>query len=190
MKSATKKPTTRKRAQRRGASRSQSATAHRPASGRAAAGARSSHLIVDATNVICGPQDRNRLDLLLSLVVAEASQGRDVLCIFDATTPHRLRSDELELYRWLLQDKARHFIQCPGRTQADALILAEADRMRCPVVSNDFFRDREERYPWVRDRDRVLRHQPIREVLYLGDRALPIVTDLKALRRQIERLFR
>ena len=158
---------------------------------RSAAGrSRKGQLVVDATNVICGLQNQCRLDLLLSLVVAEAGRGRDVLCIFDATTPHRLQtSPERDLYRWLLQYRPNHFVQCPGRTQADALILAEADRMRCAVVSNDFFRDREQRYPWVRDRNRVLRHQPIRDVLYLGDRALPVQRDLRALAREIERLF-
>lgn len=147
-------------------------------------------LVVDATNVVCGPQDRSRLDLLLSLVVAEAQDGRDVLCIFDATTPHRLQSSpERDLYRWLLQDKAHYFIQCPGRTQADALILAEAERSRGQVVSNDFFRDREEQYPWVRDSDRVMRHQPIRDVLYLGDVAIPIEPDLQTLKDQVDRLL-
>ena len=148
------------------------------------------HLVVDATNVICGAQDRSRFDLLLSLVVAAAADGTDVLCIFDATTPHRLpTSPERDLYRWLLTEKARHFVQCPGRTEADLLILAEAERMNCPVVSNDFFRDREERHPWVRDKGRVLRHQPIRDVLYLSDRALPVESDLVELRRQLELLF-
>jgi hypothetical protein len=147
-------------------------------------------LVVDGTNVICGPQAGSRLDLLLSLVVAAVGKGRDVLCIFDATTPHRLREGaERDLYRWLLQEKPRHFVQCPGRTEADVLILAEADRMRCPVVSNDFFRDREERFPWVRDRGRVLRHQAIRDVLYVGERALPVESDLMSLRRRLERLM-
>jgi len=151
---------------------------------------RGGHLVVDGTNVICGAQDRTRFDLLLSLVVAAAADGTDVLCIFDATTPHRLgTSPERDLYRWLLTEKARHFVQCPGRTEADLLILAEAERMHCPVVSNDFFRDREERYPWVRDKGRVLRHQPIRDVLYLGDRALPVESDFGELRRQVEQLF-
>lgn len=178
---AAKKATPRKAGARR-------ASKPRAASGRPAA--RSSHLVVDATNVLCGAQDRSRLDLLLSLVVAAAADGNDVLCIFDASTPHRLQtSPERDTYRWLLQEKSRHFVQCPGRTEADLLILAEADRMHCPVVSNDFFRDREERYPWVRDKGRVLRHQPIRDVLYLGDRALRIETDLRELRRQIEQLF-
>jgi hypothetical protein len=166
----------------------QRAPAH--GTGRAAAVARKGPLVIDATNVICGLQNQSRLDLLLSMVVAEAGRGCDVLCIFDATTPHRLGSSpERDLYRWLLQEKSHHFIQCPGRTEADLLILAEADRMACPVVSNDFFRDREERYPWVRDRGRVLRHQPIRDVLYLGDRPLPVETDLMLLRRLLERLF-
>ena len=155
-----------------------------------AAPTRRRQLVIDATNVICGAQNTSRLDLLLSLVVAAAKKGRDVLCIFDASTPHRLEtSPERDLYRWLLQDKEDHFIQCPGRTQADALILAEAERMRCQVVSNDFFRDREERFPWVRDKDRVLRHQPIRDVLYVDDVAVPIETDLRALKRQIDRLI-
>jgi hypothetical protein len=61
--------------------------------------------------------------------------------------------------------------------------------MRCAVVSNDVFRDREAHHPWVRDRDRVLRHQPIRDVLDLGDRALPVEKDLRALRRRLEQLF-
>jgi hypothetical protein len=189
MRTATKK-TVRKSTKKATARRAGARRAAKPRSANSAKPARSGQLVVDATNVICGAQDRSRLDLLLSLVVAAAAEGADVLCIFDATTPHRLQtSPERDLYRWLLQDKSRHFVQCPGRTEADLLILAEADRMHCPVVSNDFFRDREQRYPWVRDKGRVLRHQPIRDVVYLGDRALPVETDLKELRRQIELLF-
>lgn len=196
-KRASARPATSKRASKKSpaaaAAPRTAAKRGRAAPRRAPAGAgraRPGRLIVDATNVICGPQSSSRLDVLLSLVVAETGRGRDVLCIFDATTPHRLdTSPERDLYRWLLQNKPDHFVQCPGRTQADALILAEAERMRCPVVSNDFFRDREERHPWVRDRDRVLRHQPIRDVLYLGDVAVPIETDLRVLRGQIERLL-
>ena len=185
------RPTSRKPSTKRAAGKHLAAQhAAAPGNGRATAVARRGPLVIDATNVICALQNQSRLDLLLSLVVAEADRGCDVLCIFDATTPHRLHSSpERDLYRWLLQDKSHHFIQCPGRTEADLLILAEADRMACPVVSNDFFRDREERYPWVRDKGRVLRHQPIRDVLYLGDRPLPVETDLKALRRDLERLF-
>jgi len=189
MRTATKK-TVRKSTKKATARRAGARRAAKPRSANSAKPARSGQLVVDATNVICGAQDRSRLDLLLSLVVAAAAEGADVLCIFDSTTPHRLQtSPERDLYRWLLQDKSRHFVQCPGRPEADLLILAEADRRHCPVVSNDFFRDREQRYPWVRDKGRVLRHQPIRDVVYLGDRALPVETDLKELRQQIELLF-
>ena len=189
MKTATKK-TVRKSAKKATLRKGSAQRAAKPRTASKKTAARGGHLVIDATNVICGAQDRSRFDLLLSLVVAAAAEGTDVLCIFDATTPHRLQtSPERDLYRWLLTEKARHFVQCPGRTEADLLILAEAERMHCPVVSNDFFRDREERHPWVRDKGRVLRHQPIRDVLYLSDRALPVESDLGELRRQLERLF-
>src|SRR5262245_55409049 len=189
MRTATKK-TVRKSPKKAPSRKAGTRRAGKPRAANRGQAARARPLVVDATNVICGAQAGSRLDLLLSLVVAAAAEGTDVLCIFDATTPHRLQtSPERDLYRWLLAEKARHFVQCPGRTEADLLILAEAERMNCPVVSNDFFRDREERYPWVRDKGRVLRHQPIRDVLYLGDRALPVESDFGELRRQLEMLF-
>jgi len=196
-KARTRKPTARKTSAARGAAKQPNARkpvtrkpVTRKTTTRKTGGKRRRQVVIDATNVLCGEHGQSRLELLLSMVVGVAGRGRDVLCIFDASTPHRLRSSrERDFYDWLLTDKSHYFVQCPGRTEADLLILAEADRTGSSVVSNDFFRDREARYPWVRDANRVLRHQPIRDVIYLDDVALPVETDLRALRADLARLL-
>src|SRR5262245_19093233 len=131
MKTAAKKTAARRRAAKRTTTSkpgAQRRPAQRSAGARAPAAASMQQLVVDATYVICGAQDRSRLDLLLSLVVAVAADGIDVLCIFDATTPHRLQtSPERDLYRWLLMSKPDHFRseerrvgkECRSRWSAD-----------------------------------------------------------------------
>jgi len=112
-------------------------------------------LVVDGLNVIYGTPSHSKLSLMNLFGPLLELQNRKVTfkCFFDASTPFKLReagrTDEADAYRKLCYDLPDTFIEVPGRTQADSFLLQYADHANAQFVSNDRFRDYEQKYPWL-----------------------------------------
>jgi len=104
-------------------------------------------VIVDAANVAYenqnGPNDRPKLEnIILMREPLEKLQFCPVF-IADAALRHEIdqphRLDHLE--------QSGQILQAPAGTQADYFCLSVAERDKLPVISNDFYRDREREFP-------------------------------------------
>jgi len=119
-------------------------------------------VFVDGTNVCFWGRNGRTATLgpILALARALDAEGADWQACFDASTRHHLArsgaGDEM-VYENLLRTRPDRFAEAPGGTCADVFLLqaAAADR-NAVVVSNDFFRDHEAQYPFVKDKSRLV----------------------------------
>jgi hypothetical protein len=152
---------------------------------------------VDGLNVMCARSwEQPEIAITLDIVLRLVREGYDVLCIFDANTPHHLedyRGAQIrDLYHSLLRMFPEHFIQCPARVRADTLILAEANESNALIVSNDRFKETEyrRRYGWIeREQHRFTRIAVVRNHYYFGDLRCPIANQPWPLVRELQTLL-
>ncbi len=101
-----------------------------------------SQAIIDGTNVImCENSGTANLEILLAITSELKERGIDFLCFFDASTRYKLKDDQGEMYRNILEDR-NNFIEVPGGTQADEPVVQYG--MKNPdsvIISNDQYRD-------------------------------------------------
>jgi hypothetical protein len=124
------------------------------------------------------------MQTLLATLLEASRRASDVLCVFDANTPFVLKDANapklLATYQTLLDDHGDFFIQSTGGTRADDLLLAEAHDCYGKVVSNDRFRNYQERYRWVTNPGRVLHVNRVRDNVYIGGWRRRVPGDLRA----------
>jgi hypothetical protein len=91
---------------------------------------------------------------LLSVISALQRNDDDFICIFDANTVQDLtrtgRRLEAEVVSNLIAKYPDRFRIVARGTKADPLILAEADDRNCEIISNDLYRQYQEKYEWLR----------------------------------------
>jgi hypothetical protein len=113
-------------------------------------------LVIDGLNVIYGlPTDQKpSLPNLLGLLLELQKRNCAFKCFFDASTFYTLinsgRKNEAYAYRRFCHDFPDIFIEVPGGTRADDFILDYAHSHGTPIISNDRYRDYEEKYEWLK----------------------------------------
>lgn len=110
--------------------------------------------IIDGSNIINFQREISGASLkyLLAITNHLEATNRPYLAFFDATAPHILPREEVQLYRNLLEERSENFKQVPGGTCADDFILRTAsDHPNCKVITNDRYRDHVEDFPWVKE---------------------------------------
>ena len=107
-----------------------------------------SRILVDGSNYIRSDMGVKGLESILEALKAS---GRAPFSIFDAATPYNVDEDGKALIQRLIE--AGEATLAPGGTTADAHLLLLADKCGCDIVSNDMFRDWEDKYPWLAKRE-------------------------------------
>lgn len=119
--------------------------------------------IIDGLNIVytCAREQPPSLGVLLLLLNALRDSKINFICIFDASTRHKLERegepDSKEIYKKLLYRRPTVFSEVPGGTCADDYILNDANDKDLPVISNDRFRDYAKQFPWVSEENRLIK---------------------------------
>ncbi|MDT9692675.1 Hsp70 family protein [Streptomyces sp. P9(2023)] len=136
---------------------------------RRSAGSASKALVVDGSNLawigrsprrpgVYGRDDRPSYAQLLSARDALASRYPDAVLhvVVDATFRHKVAEEERAAVDSALA--TGNLIQPPAGTEGkgDALVTAIAQDTDGTVVTNDNYAELQDRYPWLRDKERVL----------------------------------
>ena len=108
--------------------------------------------LLDGSNMM--HWDERHSDVILKYLLAVTrrldADGRCYLAFFDASAQHRLPATDLAEYENLLQFRPEQFRRVPAGTRADDFLLFAADSTpSCRIMTNDRFRDYEEKYPWL-----------------------------------------
>ena len=132
-------------------------------------------ILLDGTNICFWGRNDSTASLapLQALVQALDSEGADWQACFDASTRHHLakngKREEL-VYEQLLRDHPERFAEAPAGSRADVFLLEAAQaEPRAVIISNDRYRDHEERYPFIRDKSRLAVGKVFRKQLCVPD---------------------
>jgi len=111
-------------------------------------------LVVDGLNVIYGYGSNQKPNLLnlLALLTELQKGGYNFKCYFDPGTYYTLNRANKKhalAYRHLVRDYPQYFIEVPVHNKADGFILDYAHNQGAAIISNDRFRDYEEKYSWI-----------------------------------------
>jgi hypothetical protein len=130
------------------------------------------HYVIDGLNVCKYRASSTSLSILLTLVMELIRRRHSFICLFDAVTPYRLSDHEREQYVALLQALPDYFVEITGGIEADEFVLLQAASTNGIVISNDRFRKYAERYPWVQQKERLIKGSIIRDMLLVPDLAV------------------
>ena len=132
-------------------------------------------VLVDGTNVCFWGRNGSAASLAPVLALARFldAEGVDWQACFDAATRHHLGKSgtgDTATYERLLRSRPERFAEAPGRTCADVFLLqAAAADPKTVIVSNDFYRDHEAEYPFVKDKSRFFRGGVFRDQLCIPE---------------------
>jgi hypothetical protein len=111
--------------------------------------------VIDGKNVICGSPSHPCPSLMNLLALQMELQKRKctVKSFFDANTFFTLikagKNGEAYAYRRFCHDFPDVFIEVPGGSQADDYILDYANSQGMTIISNDLYREFENKYKWL-----------------------------------------
>lgn len=130
---------------------------------------------------------------LLAILTSILQNGDDFFCIFDATISHKLKNNEKESeadsIEYLLDKFSDKFYRVAGGTRADGVILGKATIENARVMSNDLFRDYQEKYNWIyAHSDRFVRWNLLPDGLLLSDRWPCNINIEKSAQASLDRL--
>ena len=112
-------------------------------------------VIIDGSNIArnLAEGEVGRLEYLKMAMEEAKKRWSEVHVIIDASLPHHI-DDPDGLAKMVKEGAVR---MAPPKTEADEFILPEAERVGATVMTaTEKFEDRAERYPWVKDRGRVV----------------------------------
>lgn len=146
-------------------------------------------VVIDGTNIICGTPSYQNPSLLYLLGLLFELQKRNCVfkCFFDASTLRHLkkagRKDEAYAYRRLCFEFPDLFVEVAEGNQADDFILDYAHSHGTPIITNDRYRDYEDKYGWLNSEPNrrvvFLIHSGMIQIVPMGIQAA-IPTDLAA----------
>lgn len=114
-------------------------------------------LLIDGNNIVrcgCDMLGNNRGWLVLKTLLNWLNQnGIEPYLYFDASVEYlgtngHIDAEGMAFIKSLLEDK-RLTTKCPSRDEADKFILHHADRIGGHVISNDGYKQWDQKYPWI-----------------------------------------
>lgn len=134
--------------------------------------------LLDGSNIMHWDKARNGISLKYVLAITREleRQGKPYQVYFDATARHLLERDcpqEVAVYEDLIKHHANHFQQVPAGTCADAFLLFLADgHPHRLIMTNDLFNDHASKYPWVKNRGRLLHGMVLGDTIFFPEQSL------------------
>lgn len=116
-------------------------------------------IVVDGSNVLYWENDEPALHSVRLVIEKLVLDGFEPVLWFDANVGYLVRGAYMSPAKLskALRYPSRRISVAPKGTPADPLLLSEAERLKAPIVTNDRFRDWEERFPQVARQDIFLR---------------------------------
>ena len=116
--------------------------------------------VIDGSNVCWWYNQSHPKELsiqpLLSILVALLENGDNFYCVFDAPITHVLeeqgKKEESTIIEDLLEKNPKRFFRVTGSTRADGVILHDADHNQRHIITNDIYRDYQDKYLWLSDK--------------------------------------
>ena len=113
---------------------------------------KTNRIVVDGSNVLYWDRDTPNLQSVKQVVDILRDEGFEPLVWFDANAGYLIGD------RYMGPDRLARALELPSRsvfvapkgTPADPLLLARAAKLKARVVTNDRYRDWEERFPQIR----------------------------------------
>ena len=126
-------------------------------------------VLIDGNNVF-RYNDGYNVSYLEAVFLALDAKCIEWFCFADANLPYLVRErcskDDQDLFTGII-NKYSGRIQCaPSGKRADNFILQKADHEGLNIVSNDRYSDYEDRYSWLRIRDRDGNYKDSRRRVY------------------------
>jgi len=122
------------------------------------------YVVLDGLNICCWANQNKRdlnICILLTLCSELIRQKIPFIVFFDANISHLLKENNYEnaseAYKRITAHTSNIFVEVPGRIRADEFILQRANNDNAHIISNDQFRDFENRFPWVSSGDRLIK---------------------------------
>ncbi len=124
--------------------------------------------VVDASNVAlygekADKRKKGKVKNIILMIKTLEDRGFKVFAVADASLRHKV-DDPAKLERLVTSGKVA---QVPPGTPADYFILSIAEAEHAIVVSNDVFKEWRELFPWVKDKNRVVRYLIENDRVYL-----------------------
>ena len=116
-------------------------------------------IVVDGSNVMHWERDTPDIRSVFHVIVALKSEGYEPIVWFDANAGYLIGDRYLgptPLARMIGLPERQVYI-APKGTPADPLLLKNAVALKARVVTNDRYRDWEERFPQIRERGFLVR---------------------------------
>lgn len=139
--------------------------------------------LLDGSNILYWDTSEKQpsLKTLQTIVNGLKAQGAKYQVLFDASARHVLgrsgRGEEIT-YKQLLNDDPDHFQQVPAGTQADDFLLMLADsNPNMLILTQDLYRDHQEKYPWLKSSRRIMSGMVLRGTVYFPGLKLKFYQD-------------
>lgn len=145
-------------------------------------------VVIDGSNMLYSPSNPKPSILgLLALLLELQKRNIKFKCFFDHSAYYLLseskRNDHANAFRRFCFDFPDHFVEIPVDNCADDFILDYAHSHGTPIISNDLFRDKMEKYDWLQKehnrRVSFLIHPDMIQIVPMGIQA-PIPEKLAA----------
>ncbi len=134
--------------------------------------------LLDGSNIMHWDKERNGVSLKYVLAITDelSKKERKFNVYFDATARHILEKEcpkECSIFDRLIKEQPEHFHQVPAGTSADSFLLFLAnDNSNRFIMTNDQYNDHAEKYPWVKERGRLLHGMVLGDTIYFPEQSL------------------
>ena len=118
--------------------------------------------VIDGSNVCWwGSHQKNAsISPLLTILIALLEHGDDFYCVFDASIIYNMNEKKADIdgINRMIEHPSGRFFRVTGSTDADSVILADADHHNRSIITNDIYRDCQRKYLWLADKytDRLI----------------------------------
>lgn len=149
---------------------------------------RTTYYIIDGRNVSHWERSGPSIAVLLTLIIELCRRRRPFLSVFDANTRFRLLGQDRSVYENLQKSYPNLFHETTGGTRADEVILYHANYSNALIISNDRYRDYQEKYDWLtRYSERLIKGEVMDGNLVIPrlDMHLPVKRELSVLSKEM-----
>jgi hypothetical protein len=166
---------------------------HHHSKRKTASGAIREAVVIDGLNVFFASRQSPKFENVLAIAADVIANDYDLYCVFDASTRYTVRdrqgSQHVKAYLHLLEHFSNLFIETTGGSCADEVILNLAEMYDARIISNDRYRDWINDFHFLTDRNRVIRVNTFKDILFVGKQRLRVDSDLRTAMSKLEELM-